>query len=96
MVLKLKLGLILMISVFSIFACTKEEVEYTIVFNTMGGEPVDPIVAGYLDPITLPIPQRDGYIFVGWYNDASYTGEIELYAMVDMDFILYAKWEPQS
>lgn len=84
----------LFILLLSISACTKESVEYTIQFDTMGGSVVEPIVAQYLDPINLPIPEREGFTFVGWYNDEQYTAEIDISAMMEFNFILYAKWQP--
>ncbi len=45
---------------------------------------------------TLPTPEREGYLFDGWYEDAAFTGgpvtEIGVDAVGDKTF--YAKWEP--
>lgn len=42
----------------------------------------------------LPKPEREGYIFVGWYDNSEYTGEkIET---VDKETIVYARWEIDS
>ncbi len=54
------------------------------------------------DTITLPLPQRAGYIFDGWYTDASYKNETKTIpggtyvdAVEDGEvapYTLYAKW----
>ncbi len=44
------------------------------------------------------IPERDGYVFEGWYADESCSGEkiTNIPASVHTDTILYAKWEKRS
>ena len=56
------------------------------------------------DAITLPIPQRAGYLFNGWYSDAAFTtpvSSIPAGTYIDSDangnvsdFSVYAKWTP--
>ena len=43
-------------------------------------------------------PERDGYVFDGWYADESCSGEkiTEIDASVHADTTLYAKWEKRS
>ncbi|MBU1093629.1 MAG: leucine-rich repeat protein [Firmicutes bacterium] len=96
MLTKIKIIFVLFILLFLVSACSENTSEYTITFDTLGGPTIEPIVARYLDPVTLPSPQRDGYVFDGWYNDVIYTIEIDIQAMLDMNFTLYAKWNPRS
>ncbi|MBR3163470.1 MAG: InlB B-repeat-containing protein [Clostridia bacterium] len=46
-------------------------------------------------PITLPNPDRTGYVFKGWYSDSSFTNRVgyggETYTPTG-DTVLYAKW----
>ena len=43
--------------------------QYTITFNTDGGDILDPITQNYGTPITAPAdPSRIGYTFKGWYE----------------------------
>lgn len=45
----------------------------------------------YCGTTILPKPEREGYIFVGWYDNSEYKGEkIE---MVDKKTTVYARWE---
>lgn len=38
-------------------------------------------------------PSKDGYVFVGWYEDEEYTVEYDFATMLTEDITLYAKWE---
>lgn len=44
---------------------------------------------------SLPIPQRDGYRFLGWYLNSSFDGDMfaETILKKNENFNLYAKWE---
>ncbi len=47
----------------------------TISFDTVGGDPVDPVTRSYNTTYgSLPVPVRDGYTFAGWYTAAE-SGE---------------------
>ena len=46
----------------------------------MTGEGVDPIAdmqAPYNDPIELPVPEKQGFTFMGWYRESGFVNEIE-------------------
>ena len=67
-------------------------VEYTITLDVAGGDALveSEITANVFDPIELPVPTREGYNFLGWYN-----GEVkfEETVMPEYDVTLVAKWE---
>lgn len=65
---------------------------YTIVFETNGGEPIDDLIAIGYQPITLPIPVKDEYSFLGWYRDAGLTWPFSLEYMPRENVTLYARW----
>lgn len=44
-----------------------EEPEYLLIFNTNGGQSIPSQKIKYGDTFTLPIPEREGYEFEGWY-----------------------------
>lgn len=50
------------------------------------------VVAG--SPVFLPIPYRDGYSFVGWFDENGYSPTV--YDVVNADLTLYAKWEKEE
>lgn len=62
----------------------------TLTFETNGGEPIEPLVI--TEPIALPVPKREGYVFLGWYSDPEFDGyscvKEECYATAT----LYARW----
>ena len=46
----------------------------------------------YEENIDLFIPERDGYVFDGWYIDAELTVPFELTSMPAESIVLYARW----
>ena len=50
---------------------------------------------GIGDVVALPLPEKEGYYFDGWYTDSEYTNSIGLtYAVTkDGEVTLYGKWE---
>jgi uncharacterized repeat protein (TIGR02543 family) len=67
---------------------------YTISFDTKGGVALDSITT--LDQtngeLNIPTPQRQGYVFDGWYFDESYTRKYTPSYIFTQDTTLYAKW----
>lgn len=72
-----------------------EQLVYTVTFDSTGGTQYEPVTFDG-KPIALPIPERDEYRFVGWFETADYSGEAcgERYVPTK-DIILYAKWEAE-
>ena len=65
----------------------------TITFDANGGEcDIDEMQVTFKGEIgELPIPEMDGYNFVGWYNELG--DEITEFTIADMDMTIYALWE---
>lgn len=68
--------------------------QFSINFDSMGGSPVETIVAPYQSTIQPPIdPTMDGFVvFEGWYTDSEYTTPYTFTIMPEQDLTLYAKW----
>ncbi len=69
---------------------------YKIKYELNGGtiEKENPISYSVLDKITLNKPQRDGYVFKGWYTNKTMTKKISSIKKGTIsDLTLYAKWE---
>lgn len=49
----------------------------------------------YFKNYTLPTPVKEGYNFLGWYKESSFTNKVteSLYTNSSKNLILYAKWE---
>ena len=43
-------------------------------------------------PYTIPTPTRTGYVFLGWYDNPNFTGEVLTVLPVGWKGTLYAKW----
>ncbi|OMF37599.1 hypothetical protein BK133_05990, partial [Paenibacillus sp. FSL H8-0548] len=69
--------------------------EYTVSFNSNGGNEVNAIDANFGTTITAPtVPTREGYNFDGWYKEAGLTNTW-LFASDTVpanDITLFAKW----
>ncbi|MDO4963115.1 MAG: InlB B-repeat-containing protein [bacterium] len=64
--------------------------KYKIIFDSKGGNTFDTIEKDYNTEVTLPIPEKKGYTFDGWYNGKTKLGEkINL----TEDLSLVAKWK---
>ena len=59
----------------------------------MGGSAVDPISQSIGTTLTLTAePEKDGYVFAGWYTDEEYSHAFTTTTMPATDLVLYAKW----
>ena len=69
-------------------------VVYTITFNSNGGTSVAPqdVNAGEKLTEPTPAPTREGFTFVGWYEDSTFSKEFDFNTPITDSMILYAKW----
>lgn len=69
----------------------------TVKFETNGGSAVSSQSINKNDTVTPPqAPEKDGYIFSGWYTDKELTNEYDFSAKVTSGFTLYAKWTAKT
>ncbi len=70
--------------------------EYSITYNTLGGEINSSAQTSYLegDSFSLQTPYRNEDMFLGWYDNPEYTGEPidSVTETTKGDLVLYAKW----
>ncbi len=66
---------------------------FTVSFNSNGGTPVGNVIVEYGEMISAPaIPQKEGYLFLGWYKDEELKNEFTFNNMIEEDLVLYARW----
>ena len=72
----------------------KYEITYNLNRGHFEAEPVRMYIIG--DVIQLPTPNRDGYVFDGWYTDNQFNNKINDSVLTTdkKDIKLYAKWNP--
>ena len=70
--------------------------QYTVSFSTEGEEIAPVVVKGDEKLSPLPVPEREGYDFIGWYRDRLHYDRWTEEKQVTMDMTLYAAWEPQK
>lgn len=71
---------------------------YAITFETNGGAAIESVSYRGGREITadmLPVPEREGYTFEGWYLDAELAEKAESFVM-KKDVTLYAAWKAQE
>lgn len=68
-------------------------VTVTLTFETNGANAIEPIQVLFGSSYALPSPEKEGFLFGGWYRDSELTEKyIHTPEMSDLDLTLYAKW----
>ena len=69
--------------------------QYTITFDTNGGEEMETVLVDYLQSIEISDPQRPYYIFVGWVVKDEDGNQLELMPvqMPALNLVFEAQWE---
>ena len=68
--------------------------EYQVSFVSNGGTPVEPIVTSKIED--EPKTTREGYTFLGWYFDETFSSKASFPLEITEDITLYAKWEKNA
>ena len=71
----------------------QEEVMYTLAFDSLGGNKLENIMVKENTVLEAPIPERDGYEFVGWYY---HNKEFDFSNLITSDMVLVAKYKKQE
>ena len=71
----------------------QEEVMYTLAFDSLGGDKLENIIVKENTVLEAPIPERDGYEFVGWYY---HNKEFDFSNPITSDMVLVAKYKKQE
>ena len=67
--------------------------QYTISFNTNGGSSINSQIILENNKISKPNdPNKDGFIFDGWYIDANLSNKYDFNTNITDNITLYAKW----
>ena len=68
--------------------------EYTLSFDTNGGEEIKPKSIVFYDLIgELPVPDKEGCVFLGWFVDPELKYPFYAERMPDNDIVIHAKWD---
>ena len=71
-----------------------EAIRYTVTFVSNGGPSIAAQVVSYGESAVKPAdPAWNGYDFMGWHTDDSFTEAYDFSLPVTSNLILYAKWE---
>ncbi len=70
------------------------DITLTVRFHTMGGGSITDRKVTYQSALgELPVPEREGHTFKGWYFGDDYENVALAESVIDTDCTLYAKWE---
>ena len=68
--------------------------QYTITFDSNGGSFIEPITEDYNSTINQPdMPYKEGYTFIDWYIDESFTQKYSFSTMPAENITIYARWQ---
>ncbi|WP_441361569.1 extracellular solute-binding protein [Acholeplasma laidlawii] len=66
--------------------------QYTISFEVNGDTELESIVYDFEAVINLPILDKEGHVFQGWYLDSNFTNRFDLVRMPSKNITLFSKW----
>ena len=70
---------------------------YTVTFETNGGSAVASQTVNSGEKATKPAdPTKSGFVFDGWYADATFAAAFDFGAPITADVTVYAKWTEES
>lgn len=90
--------MVMLILLVVVFACEETadlNGTYIVGFEAEGVAAIEDIEAEALSLIELPVPERPGYVFEGWYEDEGERVLLPQSLRVNRDYELVAKWEPE-
>ena len=67
--------------------------QYTLSFATYNDEYFKPVDLDFMDPLTLPLPIKEGHTFKGWFEGSTFFRST---SMPSRDLLLKAQWEINS
>lgn len=79
-----------------IISALYEITQFTISFNSMGGEinGDTQVLVNYNESVTLPLPIKEGFTFLGWFDgESSNASHITNSSAFKSNLTLYAKWQ---
>ncbi len=69
---------------------------YTVTFDTGGGSAVAPLQTARIESAdALTVPQKQGFLFAGWYLDAGLNNAVTYPYILTDNVTFYAKWEQE-
>lgn len=76
-----------------LYAQWKEKTTFTVTFDTVGGSSVEKqTINRWNNAVEPKEPTKEGYKFIGWYEDSTYQFRFSFYKPITADTTLYAKW----
>lgn len=88
---------LIVISLFFLVSCSKpDETQYTVSFNSNGGNDISAITVTSGSDIKEITPVNKGFAFAGWYYDTKFKLKFRSENPINSDFTLYGTWTPTA
>lgn len=72
-------------------------ISYTVSFETNGGSKIDSVKVAKNKTVAEPTaPEKEGYVFEGWYSDKALTKKYDFSTKVTKTMTLYANWTEEE
>ena len=76
---------------------SKDEIKYTVTFDSRGGSRVAPITVKKGEKVAKPTnPIKENYSFAGWYTGQTLETLFDFETPIEKDWILFAGWKDQE
>jgi len=75
-----------------LIGCSEENKDIIVSFETNGGNPMEDMKLDDILKDGIPQPTKEGFIFVAWYFDESFTEVYDLTSTITSSVTLYARW----
>ncbi|MDY6023547.1 MAG: InlB B-repeat-containing protein [Candidatus Borkfalkiaceae bacterium] len=87
-----KVAVIVLLGLFLISGLTACKAKYELSFNTDSEVSIQSVKVAEGEEYILPVPERSGYSFEGWFTDEKFTGDAVVKISPKADTSFYAKW----
>ena len=93
--IKLVLVAVMLLNLVILVSCTitpPQSGPFKVTFESNGGTKIESVIVERRETIDLPIPEKEGLHFHGWFKDSIFTEKFTNKNEVIEDITLYAKW----
>ncbi len=89
--------IVFMLTLSACFGNSDVTTYYQVNFETNGGSKIESVSIAAGEKVTEPVaPTKEGYKFLGWYEDKALTKTYDFETLVNGNLTIYASWEAEQ